>query len=55
MYVIAKVNPREQDFVLHDSKAVDMTPWKHGKYYAIATLLVMLVAYFVFSPMVLAK
>lgn len=50
MYVIQKVHPRETDFVLHDSKAVDLTPWKHGKIFAIITIAVMVVAYIVFSP-----
>ena len=31
MWVIVKKSPRPEDFVLHDAKAVDMTPWKNGK------------------------
>ena len=55
MWVIVKKNPRPEDFVLHDAKAVDMTPWKHGKFWAAATLLVMVAAYVVFSPLGFGK
>lgn len=55
IYVIAKVKPRENDFVLHDSQAVDLTPWKHGKVFAIITLTIMLIAYIIFSPLILGK
>ncbi len=51
MAVIVKIRPRETDFVLEDAKAVDLTPWKHGKVVATITLGVMLLAYIIFSPL----
>lgn len=48
--VIVKTNPRPTDFVLHDAKVVDMTPWKNGKFWAAVTLGIMFLAYIVFSP-----
>lgn len=53
MLIIVKVNPRETDFVLHDAKVVDMTPWKTGKIWAAVSLVIMLLAYVVFSPLCL--
>lgn len=50
MYIIVKVNPRPTDFVLHDAKVVDMTPWKQGKVVAACVLAVMVLAYVIFSP-----
>lgn len=55
MYVIGKVKPRDTDFVLKDSGAVELTPWKHGKLWATVTLGIMLLAYIVFSPLVLGR
>lgn len=55
MFVIGKAAPRKTDFALHDSKAVAMEPWKHGKLFAIITLSIMVIAYLIFSPLVLAK
>ena len=55
MWVIVKKNPRPEDFVLHDAKAVDMTPWKNGKIWATVTLLVMVAAYVIFSPLGFGK
>lgn len=51
--IITKVHPRENDFVLDDAGAVDLTPWKSGKYVAAFVLCVMVLAYVVFSPLVL--
>lgn len=51
MYVIVKVKPRPTDYVLEDAKAVDLTPWKHGKFWATVTLGIMVLAYIVFSPL----
>lgn len=53
MCVIVKVHPRETDFILHDAQAVDLAPWKNGKYVAAFVLLVMCLAYVVFSPLCL--
>ena len=55
MWVIVKKNPRPEDFVLHDAKAVDMTPWKTGKFWATVTLLIMVGAYIIFSPLGFGK
>ncbi len=55
MWFIVKKNPRPTDFELHDAKAVDMTPWKHGKFWATLTLLIMVLAYIVFSPLGFGK
>ena len=55
MWVIVKKSPRPEDFVLHDAKAVDMTPWKNGKIWATITLLVMVAAYIIFSPLGFGK
>ena len=50
--IITKVRPRETNYELRDSKAVDMTPWKSGKVVAAIVLCVMVAAYIVFSPLV---
>ena len=55
MFIIVKKNPRPTDFVLEDSKAVDLTPWKNGKIWATITLLIMVVAYIIFSPLGFGK
>ena len=55
MWVIVKKSPRPEDFVLHDAKAVDMTSWKNGKIWATITLLVMVAAYIIFSPLGFGK
>lgn len=51
MFVIVKARPRPTDFVLEDAGAVDLTPWKQGKVVATVVLLVMVLAYFLFSPL----
>lgn len=48
--IINKVHPRATDFVLEDRSAVDLTPWKNGKYVAAFVLAVMVGAYILFSP-----
>lgn len=53
--IITKKCPRESDFVLQDAGAVDLTPWKQGKAVSAAVLTVMVLAYVIFSPLVLAK
>ena len=55
MWVIVKKNPRPTDFVLKDAGAVDLTPWKHGKFWATVTLLIMVLAYIIFSPLGFGK
>lgn len=55
MYIIVKVRPRPTDFELEDAKAVDLTPWKNGKIWAAVTLIIMVIAYVIFSPMGVGK
>ena len=50
MWVIVKKHPRATDFELKDVGAVDLTPWKNGKIWATVTLLIMVLAYIIFSP-----
>lgn len=51
MLAIVKVHPRPTDFVLSDAKVVDLTPWKTGKIWAAVSIVIMLLAYVVFSPL----
>lgn len=53
--IITKVSPRSSDFILNDAGAVDLTPWKQGKVVSAVVLTIMVLAYVVFSPLVLAK
>lgn len=55
MFIIVKMNPRPTDFVLEDAKAVDLTPWPHGKIWATVTLCIMVIAYIIFSPLGVGK
>ena len=48
--IVIKVHPRETDFVLENHSAVDLTPWKYGKIVAAISLIVMVIAYIIFSP-----
>ena len=55
MWVIVKMHPRATDFELKDVGAVDLTPWKNGKIWATVTLLIMVLAYIIFSPLGFGK
>ena len=55
MWVIVKKHPREKDFELKDVGAVDLSPWKNGKIWATVTLLIMVLAYIIFSPLGFGK
>ena len=55
MWVIVKKHPRATDFELKDVGAVDLTPWKNGKIWATVTLLIMVLAYIIFSPLASAR
>ena len=55
MWVIVKKHPRDKDFELKDVGAVDLTPWKNGKIWATVTLLIMVLAYIIFSPLGFGK
>ena len=49
--IMIKTHPRTTDFVLEDHSAVDLTPWKAGKVVAAISLIVMVIAYILFSPL----
>ena len=55
MWVIVKKNPRPTDFELNDVGAVDLTPWKHGKFWATVTLIIMVLAYVIFLRLASAR
>ena len=50
-----KLKPRATDFILEDSKAVDLTPWKYVKPAALTCFILMLCVYALFSPIGLAR
>ena len=49
MLIIGQIKPRDTDFVQEDVKAVDMTPWKHGKMVGGILIAIVLVIYAVFA------
>ena len=49
MLIIGQIKPRDTDFVQEDVKAVDMTPWKHGKMVGGILIAIVLVIYVVFA------
>lgn len=53
-FVCIKAAPRKTDWEMPDAKVLDMTPWKTGKYWAIAGIAVVALMYIIFSPLVLA-
>ena len=55
MWVIVKKHPRATDFELKDVGAVDLTPWHNGKIWATVTLIIMCLAYVIFSPLGFGK
>ena len=55
MLLIGKLKPRDTDFILEDSKAVDLTPWKYVKPAALTCFILMLCVYALFSPIGLAR
>ena len=55
MLLIGKFKPRATDFILEDSKAVDLTPWKYVKPAALTCFILMLCVYALFSPIGLAR
>ncbi len=52
-FAVIKLAPRKDDFVIEDQHAIDLTPWKTGKIWAIAGILVVVVMYIIFSPLCL--
>ena len=55
MLVYGKLYPREIPFVLPSNKAVNITPWKNRYIMAAAVIIVMILSYVVFSPLILVK
>ena len=55
MLLIGKFKPRATDFILEDSKAVDLTPWKYVKPAALTCFILMLCVSALFSPLGLAR
>ncbi len=55
MYVIGKVKPMEQEFVLEDKELVDVKPWKNRYRASAFVVFVMLSMYIVFSDLGLAQ
>lgn len=54
IYLICiKVAPRETDWIMPDAKVMDMTGWKTGKFWAVVSVIVIVIMYVVCSPLVL--
>lgn len=49
MLFIGTLKPRETDFVQEDVKAVDMTPWKHGKTVGVILAIIVGLIYVIFA------
>lgn len=54
-WVCTKVAPRSEAYEITDVHAVDLTPWKQGKIFAILAVVVTIGAYLLFSPLGIAK
>jgi SSS family solute:Na+ symporter len=55
MLMLGRLKPREADFVLQDSKKVDLTPWKHAKSFSAFLVLLVMGVYAFFSPIGVAE
>ena len=51
--VCIKVAPRKTDWVMPDAKVMDMSAWKTGKFWAVVSVIVIVVMYVICSPLVL--
>ena len=49
MLIVGFLKPRDTDFVQVDVKAVDMTPWKHGKLVGGILCVIVLIIYAAFA------
>jgi solute:Na+ symporter, SSS family len=49
MLIIGQIKPRDTDFIQEDVKAVDMTPWKHGKTVGIILVIIVVIIYATFA------
>lgn len=52
-FAVAKMAPRKEEFEMPNVPAIDMSNWKSGKVWAIVGILVVVVMYLIFSPLVL--
>ncbi|MDO4616909.1 MAG: solute:sodium symporter family transporter [Lachnospiraceae bacterium] len=52
-FAVAKLAPRAEEFEMPNVPAIDMTAWKSGKVWAVVGILVVVVMYVIFSPLVL--
>ncbi|WP_283675491.1 solute:sodium symporter family transporter [Butyricicoccus sp. Marseille-Q5471] len=55
MLAFSKFAPAKQTAVAVDAPQVDMTPWRHSKGFAIGVVILMVVLYLVFSPLILGR
>ena len=55
MLLVGKLHPRKTDYILPESHAVDLTPWKYAKPCAACSIILMVAEYLLFSPVGLAK
>lgn len=53
--LVLKFHPRQYDYMLEDHSAVDLTPWKAGRVVAGIALVLMVLAYLIFSPLGVAE
>ena len=49
MLIVGETYPRENEFIQHDVKAVDMTPWKHAKVVSGVLLAVIITIFVLFA------
>lgn len=55
MLLVGKFYPRETDYIQVETHVVEMVPWKRGAIYSGIALFITVLAYIVFSPLVLGK
>ncbi len=49
MLIVGEIHPRKNEFIQHDVKAVDMTPWKHAKVVSGILLAVIITIFVLFA------
>ena len=52
-FAVAKFAPAKVEFEMPNVPQIEMTPWKTGKIWATVGILVVVVMYIIFSPLVL--
>ena len=55
MLLVGRLRPMAEPYRLMPDAQVELTPWKHRHFYAVALLALMVVLFVLFSPVVLAK